>query len=424
MLTMTESITITSERLLVAIDVAKRSHDVLVRWPDDMTRVLKVPSQRDGFERLTTYLLEQGFPVRAALEPTGDYHRPLAYWLASKGIEVHLASSLACARVREAIFNSWDKHDRKDARVILYLLAHGLTTPFHDPLLSGSHDLQEISNTYQQVVLARSRCYHSLLNHYIQLYFPEIERFLRSTRSEWLCRFLIRFTMPSVITGMTKRRFVSSAWKIPGRKVAKERLLEEIYELAQESIGLPVVADSESVRSFRIQLERYLSLTTLRHEMELRADSLLSEKPDYLRLRTLPGVGPVIALMVLAESGDLRRFPHHKQYLNYCGFNLSAFQSGQSRSRYKLSKRGNARLRYAFWLAANGAILQRENSFRWKYEHYIRKDPDDADLKRKARTAVAAKMARVAHALIKRESDYRGYHEAGLPGSGTQPKEP
>lgn len=43
---MTVSIPTTSERLLVAIDVAKRSHDVLVRWPDDRIRVLKVPSQR------------------------------------------------------------------------------------------------------------------------------------------------------------------------------------------------------------------------------------------------------------------------------------------------------------------------------------------------------------------------------------------
>ncbi len=417
---MTGTMPIRSERLLVAIDVAKRSHDVLVRWPEGRTRTLKVQSQREGFEELTAYLLEQGLKVRAAIEPTADYHRPLAYWLASKGIEVHLASSLASARVREAMFNSWDKNDRKDARVIMYLLEHGMTAPFHDPLLSGSHELQEISNTYNQVVKARARIYHSLVNHYIQLYFPEIERFLHASRSEWLCRFLIKFTVPSMISAMPRCRFVKSAWKIAGRKVAKERLLEEIYELAEQSIGLPVNAESESVRSFRVQLERYLSLTTLRHEMELRTDKLLSERPDYLRLRTLPGVGPVIALMILAESGDLRRFIHHKQYLNYCGFNLSAFQSGQSRSRYKLSKRGNARLRYAYWLAANGAILQRENSFRWKYEQYIRKDPDDADLKRKARTAVAAKMARVAHSLIKRESDYRGYHEAGLPGSGTQ----
>lgn len=417
---MTESMTITPGKLLVAIDVAKRSNDVLVRLPDGKTRLLKVQNSREGFEKLTGFLLNQGQEVRAALEPTADYHRPLAYWLESNGIEVHLASSLACARVREAMFNSWDNNDRKDARVIMYLLEHGMTAPFHDPLISGSHELQEISNTYQQVVMARSRCYHSLVNHYIQLYFPEIERFLHASRSEWLCRFLIRFPVPSVICSMTRTRFVKSAWKIAGRKVAKERLLEEIHELAQQSVGLPVAEQSESVRAFRIQLERYLSLTTMRHEMELRADALLSERSDYLRLRTLPGVGPVIALMILAESGDLRRFAHHKQYLNYCGFNLSAFQSGQSRSRYRLSKRGNARLRYAYWLAANGAILQRENSFRWKYEHYIRKDPDDAGLKRKARTAVAAKMARVAHSLIKRESDYRGYHEAGLTGSGTQ----
>ncbi|NIV38062.1 MAG: transposase, partial [Anaerolineae bacterium] len=128
---MTDSMTITSGRLLVAIDVAKRSHDVLVRWPEGRrTRGLKIQNSREGFEKLTGLLLAQGIEVRAALEPTADYHRSLAYWLASNGVEVHLASSLACARVREAMFNSWDKHDRKDARVIMYLLEHSMTAPF------------------------------------------------------------------------------------------------------------------------------------------------------------------------------------------------------------------------------------------------------------------------------------------------------
>ena len=68
---MTEIMPITSECLLVAIDVAKRSHDVLVHWPDGRTRAFKVQSKRDGFEGLTTYLLEQGFSVKVALEPTG-----------------------------------------------------------------------------------------------------------------------------------------------------------------------------------------------------------------------------------------------------------------------------------------------------------------------------------------------------------------
>ena len=132
-------------------------------------------------------------------------------------------------------------------------------------------------------------------------------------------------------------------------------------------------------------------------------------------------MGPTIALIILAESGDLRHFSHHRQYLKLCGFDLSASQSGQSQGRYQLSKRGNARLRYAFWLAATTAIRQRESSFRRKFQRYVRRDPDDADLKRKAYTAVAAKMARVAHSLIKRNADYRGYHEVAGPGDGTSP---
>ena len=80
-------------------------------------------------------------------------------------------------------------------------------------------------------------------------------------------------------------------------------------------------------------------------------------------------------------------------------------QSGSRHGAYSLSKRGNARLRYAFWLAAVSAIRQRENSFRYKYERYISINPNDADLKRKARVAAASKMARVAHVLVKQNTD-------------------
>ena len=66
-------------------------------------------------------------------------------------------------------------------------------------------------------------------------------------------------------------------------------------------------------------------------------------------------------------------------------------------------------------------MRQRENSFRRKFQRYVPRDPDDADLKRKAYTAVAAKMARVAHSLIKRNADYRGYLVVAVPGDGTSP---
>ena len=405
--------------LLVAIDVAKRAHDVLVRWPSGRSQAFRVANQRQDFERLTAFLQDQGLPVRVALEATADFHRPLAHWLLRHGFEVHLASSVAGARVREVLFNSWDKHDRKDAKVILYLLEHDLTAPFHDPLVAGYFDLQELSNTYRQVSLARSRCYHSLVNHALPLFFPEMERYLHTSRAEWFCRFLLAFPTPDSITSLDRDAFVQTAWDLVGRKVSKQRFLEELYELAQNSIALPISVNSPAVQTFRLQLERYLHLTQLRQSLEDQAGNHLADNPDFQRLQTLPGVGPIIALIILAESGDLRRFPHHRQYLKYCGFDLSARQSGQSQGRYQLSKRGNARLRYAFWLAATGAIRQRENSFRWKFERYIRRDPHDADLKRKAYTAVAAKMARVAHALIKRNADYHGCHEVAAPGDGT-----
>ena len=405
--------------LLVAIDVAKRTHDVLVRWPSGRSQAFRVVNRREDFERLTAFLQDQGLPVRVALEATADFHRSIAYWLLSHGFEVHLASSVAGARVREVLFNSWDKHDRKDAKVILYLLEHNLTSPFHDPLISGYFDLQELSNTYRQVSLARSRCQHSLVNHALPLFFPEMERYLHTSRAEWFCRFLLAFPTPASIISLDRESFVQAAWSLVGRKVAKQRFLEELYELAQASIALPVPVNSPAVNTFRLQLERYLHLTQLRQSLEKQAHCHLADDPDYKRLQTLPGVGPVIALIILAESGDLRRFSHHRQYLKFCGFDLSASQSGQSRSRYQLSKRGNARLRYAFWLAATSAIRQRENSFRWKFERYVRRYPDDADLKRKAYTAVAAKMARVAHSLIKHNADYRGYHEVAGPGDGT-----
>ena len=40
-------------------------------------------------------------------------------------------------------------------------------------------------------------------------------------------------------------------------------------------------------------------------------------------------IGPIIAMTILAEAGDLRRFRHHRQFLKFCGLDLATHQSGQ-----------------------------------------------------------------------------------------------
>ncbi len=401
----------TKGKIIVALDIAKKSHDAIILLPTGKRIHMKVANSQAGYALLLERCSPMQNEVQVAFEPTADYHRNIAFWLAEAGCECFLVSSLTCARAREMLFNTWDKNDRKDAGVILYLVLQGLVEPFHDPLRSGIFDIQEISNTYHQISQARTRAMNSLFNHYITLYFPEIERFFNSTRSEWFCRFLLKFPTPGSIIRYRESTFIKRAWDVVGRKVNKTRLLSEIYYVAQNTIGLPIDVKSMAVETFKLQLSRFYQLTLQRRELEEKADRYLGQRADYQHLRTVPGIGPIVALIIISESGNLKRFNHYRQYLNFCGVNLSAQQSGNQKGHYRLSKRGNARLRYAFWLAATSATRQRENSFRDKYTRYIQKDPDNKDLCRKARTAVAAKMARVAHALVKTDSDYQGFYE-------------
>jgi transposase len=131
---------------------------------------------------------------------------------------------------------------------------------------------------------------------------------------------------------------------------------------------------------------------------------------------TVPGVGPITALTILAEAGDLRRFAHYRQFLKFCGMNLSTQQSGRFHGGSRLSKYGNARLRTALWMAAQSAVRMRENSLRRKFDRYARGNPLDADLRRKDYTAVAAKLARIVYGLIKHGTDYRPSFEEAIPG--------
>jgi transposase len=50
---------------------------------------------------------------------------------------------------------------------------------------------------------------------------------------------------------------------------------------------------------------------------------LLKDLPDYQLLTSVPGIGPINALTILAEAGDPRRFNHHRQFLKFCGMDLA-----------------------------------------------------------------------------------------------------
>jgi transposase len=112
----------------VAIDIAKARHEVLIAIPDKKRlRRVTILNQLDDFKRLIASWASYGLPVRVAFEATGNYHRAIAYHLAAAGFEMKLVSSVSLAHTREALHNSWDKNDPKDAQVILHMMEIGNT---------------------------------------------------------------------------------------------------------------------------------------------------------------------------------------------------------------------------------------------------------------------------------------------------------
>lgn len=394
----------------VAIDIAKAKNDLLIQTPGRKRYRMKITNEQVDHDHLVEHLVAIGGIVEVGFEATGNYHRPLVWRLLSAGFNLNLISSVALARTREALHNSWDKNDPKDAQVILHMLISGNVQHYYDPLQQGTNDWQEISKTHEVISKAKTEVLHRLQTHYLPLYFPEIDKYRNSSRGIWFFNFLYRFSTPGIITGLSEAKFIEEAWHLVGRKVNKSRVLSDIYNTAVTSTGLPISSDSAALTMFRMVILQMCQLIQHRDEIEKLAIAELGNHPDFLRLQQIPGIGPINALTILAEAGDLRRFNHYRQFLKFCGFDLATHQSGQFRGQSKLSKYGNARLRRAFWMAGQVAVRQRENGFRDKFHRYVKRDPEDKDLKRKALTAVAAKMARVAHAVIKNETDYRPYH--------------
>ena len=82
----------------VAIDVAKLTHQVLLELPDGHRRSMRIANTKTEIDHLVATLRGFDVPCEIAFEPTGDYHRPLAYRIGRAGCQLYLVSSIAVAR--------------------------------------------------------------------------------------------------------------------------------------------------------------------------------------------------------------------------------------------------------------------------------------------------------------------------------------
>jgi transposase len=88
-------------------------------------------------------------------------------------------------------------------------------------------------------------------------------------------------------------------------------------------------------------------------EASRTVDQQAKATPIAQKLCTLPGVGRYTALLVLAEIGDIQRFPDPKHLVSYAGLAPRVHQSGGRVYTGHISKQGSSWLR---WILVEAAI--------------------------------------------------------------------
>ena len=85
------------ESSFVAIDIGKAFHAVLVEFPDGAHQRFRMANSAEDYGRLVAFLRSLPGTVRVALEPTGNFHRTLAFHLIT-GCRFRPSPALAIGR--------------------------------------------------------------------------------------------------------------------------------------------------------------------------------------------------------------------------------------------------------------------------------------------------------------------------------------
>lgn len=284
----------------IAIDVHKKSSTfaILVPSTGEMIR-RQVPTKRLRFDDLLSKLPR---PWVVAIEATRESPSVCA-WLQEWDADVHLVDPQtlsALGKLRLA------KTDLKDAELMLHALVHQHLPECylapeavveHRALTRGHTVLREISTQLRNLVRV-ALCHHGL----------------ECSRSD----------------------------------LTAKAALEAVPELVAQ---LPPLARLVAGQFWQLLLAVEKSLQTVDHAIEEVAE----QDPVAQTICQHPGLGPITALGIMAEIGDISRFPKAKKLHSYAGWAPRTYQSGDFCVNGPLSDRCNKRLRYWVGLAAQGA---------------------------------------------------------------------
>jgi len=168
-----------------------------------------------------------------------------------------------------------------------------------------------------------------------------------------------------------------------------KELTAEVVDAAFEDSNVALAVQS-SVKVMDCLAEQIFVLEKAVHEQ-------VRLRKGYKRLLTVPGIGKILALTIMLETGDIGRFNQVGNYVSYARLVGSSHMTNGKRKGSGNTKNGNAFLCWAFIEAANFAIRHNE-AIRSYYQRKLARTKRIVALK-----AVAHKLARACYHMIKED---------------------
>ncbi len=170
--------------------------------------------------------------------------------------------------------------------------------------------------------------------------------------------------------------------------------------LAPESNQLTPVA----IEVVRMQFDYYIELRAKEDEITKRLIMLCEGNPIYCYLKTILGIGPIIAATLISRVGDPRHFNNARQFSAWIGLTPLQYSSGEISRMGKISKRGDRHLRKMLIHGAR-SIINWVKHKEDKLSLWI-KSLEERMCPNKVTIAVANKLARIAWAVMTYRVEY------------------
>ena len=342
--------------IYVGIDVAKNKHDCCILDSDRsvLCDSFTFNNNRKGFLTLLCAIQEalhgSGLSnAKTGLEATGHYGENLVAFLRSSGVEPVVFNPLQVNLFRKSQSLRKTKTDKVDAKCIAQLLMSAESNP-----VSISYQIQELKTLTRyrsRLVSQRSKLKQSI-SRLVDILFPELPSVCSSATQASIKALLLEFPSASQIAHCRIDRLTNLLSAASKGRYRQQKALE-IKQLAQQSIG----RDSPATEfELQLSLKQLDFLLTQINELEktIREIIIATKTP----LLTVPGIGPTLAAIILAEIGDIHRFSSPDNLLAFAGMDPSTYQSGNFTANHTpMVKHGSTYLRWALMQAARLAAV-------------------------------------------------------------------